>query len=244
VQKLSRHLFGELADAGARYVVNQSPGKLVEKISLRTGWHRVGDRKLTRYVDPERRTGDFQALDAEAPGTEPSTGLRIEVRPDPPEELLNLLAKRTHVAPISHEVDRDYIHWRFNNPFSTYRWICAYDDEALTGFILIARNAVPRIKNRFRMLDLWATDGAVQADLLRHVMAKGELPNLYLWWNRLPRQVVQVLMDHNFMATPDELRNPTLLIKPIGPNPDFTPNDIDLLKMHNWDGRMLHSDVS
>lgn len=243
VQKLSRRLFAELAGAGARYVVNQSPGKLVEKISLRTGWRRVGDRKLTRYLDSDTKSGDFQALDDKAPGTEASSGLRIVVRPDPPDDLLELLDKRKHNAPVGHEIDREYIRWRFNNPFSTYRWICAYN-ETLTGFMLIARNAVARMKNRFRMLDLWATDSTIQAALLRRALDTGEFPNLYLWWNRVPRHVAQVLIDYEFTATPDELRNPTVLIRSITPDTDFTHNGINLLDMRNWDARMVHSDVA
>lgn len=244
VQKLSGHLFDNLSAAGARYVVNQSPGKLVEKISLRAGWKRVGHRKLTRYLNKQSEGGDFHPLDAGGPGADAPTGLRFTVRQDPPEDLLALLARRQSGPPVSHDVDAEYIRWRFRNPFSTYRWLCAHDPEGLTGFLLIARNAVARMRNRFRILDLWGTDGAVQAALLRRALDQGDFPNLYVWWNRFPRQVAQVLIDYDFKATPDEIRNPTVLIRSLGEQSDFTANGINLLDISHWDGRMIHSDVA
>lgn len=243
VQKLSRHLFRHLRDAGARYVVNQSPGKLVEKISLRTGWKRVGYRKLTRYVNRQAESGDFQSLDAGAPGTDPATGLVLTVCQDPPEDLLALLTRRRSGPPVSHDVDAEYLRWRFRNPFSTYRWLRADGPNGPTGFLLIARNAVARMRNRFRILDLWGTHGAVQAALLRRALDHGDLPNLYIWWNRFPRQVAQILVDYDFKAAPDEMRNPTVLIRKLEQGNDYTVNSVNLLEIGNWDARMIHSDV-
>lgn len=243
VQKLSRHLLASLGEQGVRYVVNQSPGKLVEKISLRTGWRRVGFRKLTRCDNPGNSPEGFERLDLNAARLDCRPAARVSVLREPPADLPALMQKRATVPPIGHHVDGDYIRWRFRNPFSTYRWVCAYDEGPI-GFVLLAASALPYARNRFRILDLWGLDSIIQADLLRKVLEWGQFPHLLLWWNRFPRHVAQVLLEHNFQATADELRNPTLLIRRIDPDADFTVNGVDLLNMNHWDARMIHSDVS
>lgn len=244
VQKLSRHLFAELAEKGARYVVNQSPGKLVEKISLRTGWQRVGFRSLTKYLDPDSETQDFGTLDSRTPVSNGPGALRIEVSPGLPDGIADVLRERKTHPPVGHCVDAEYLRWRFMNPFSEYRWICAYHRDDLAGFLLLARNAIARMKNRFRILDLWGADSTTQATLLRHTLETGDIPNLLLWWNRFPRQVTEVLMTHGFKAASRELRNPTVLIRAIGDTTEFTANGTNLLDIRNWDARMIHSDVA
>lgn len=243
VQKLTRQLMSSLANDGVRYVVNQSPGKLVEKISLRTGWRKVGDRRLTRYQKPGEKVSDFQRLDANAAqGIVSSDG--IVVQEGPPEGLVDLLAERRNTPPISHNIDSTYIDWRFNNPLCEYRWLCAYEKDELIGFLALARPAIPRAKPRCRILDVWGTDSSIQAKLLRFVLDRSELSDVLIWWNRFPLQVAQLLLDYGFKASAAEQRNPTMLVKCIGPVEKFVLNDVNLLDMRNWDARMIHSDIT
>lgn len=242
VQQMTRWLFDGLAEQGVERVVNQSPGPLVEKISLRTGWRKVGEWTVahaTRNAAGAAR--EFERFDA-AHGVE-RDGFRITTGAPRPAALAALVAG-VRRGRIAHVRDEDYFNWRFDNPFAAYRWIAAYSGDSLAGYLVLGRGL--QRTWRIRVLDLQGVDGHVQSLLLDQALRWGEFREVRIWWNRFPRRVSGVLSEHGFRAAPDEARRKSthLVANTRRGDGDFLVNGIDALDIANWDPRMIHSDAT
>lgn len=243
VQKTTRWLLAELAGQDVDRVVNQSPGPLVETISLRTGWRKAGEWTVAHALrSPQVAAQGFERLDIAGPVVR--EGLRIARGPAPPADLAALAASGRR-GRIGHVRDEAYFRWRFDNPFADYRWVCAWGDEGrLAGYLVLGRGL--QQSWRIRVLDLQGHDGLVQSLLLDQALRWGEFREVRLWWNRFPRRVSAVLAEHGFkQATDRGGRKATHLVAPTRRGADvFTVDGVDLLDLANWDPRMIHSDAT
>jgi len=242
VQRMTRWLFSELAHRGIEWVTNQSPGPVVQKISMRAGWRRVGDWTVARSV---RRVAGaaraFEHFDAHRGACAQVGGFRVKAGM-PDAAALDGLARRIRTDHAGHIRDGRYFQWRVGNPMTDYRWLCAYRDE-LEGCLLLGRGVLD--KHRVRVLDLSGPDSQIKAMLLQEALDRGRFQEVRLWWNRFPRQVVEVLRERDFRAAPPERRRAThLLARTARGEGGFTVNGVDLLNPSNWDPRMIHSDAT
>lgn len=243
VQQMTRWLLEALSRMGIDWVVNQSPGPLVEKISLRTGWRRVAEWTVayTAKPPPNAAIGFEQFDDAAAEGGE-SNGLWISGGDLHPAEMAALVAQ-THRGRIAHIRDAQYFEWRTGNPLARYRWLYARSDR-LEGYLLLG--SVRHGSRRVRILDLQGVDGGVQSLLLDRALQWGNFQEVRVWWNRFPRQVSRLLSERGFgVASDNSRRRATTLVAPTQSVVDgFLVNGVDLLKPANWDPRMIQSDAT
>ncbi len=244
VQRATRWLLAALTERGIRWVVNQSPGPLVEKLSLRTGWRKVAQWTVARACNTGRdaATG-FERFDSNAAKGDESGGLRISAAPASAAELAELAARggRGHVG---HVRDEAYFSWRFQSPLAAYRWLYARG-QGLEGYLVLGN--VRGLPWRVRILDLQGTDGRVRSLLLERALRWGTFREVRIWWNRFPMQVSKVLGQHGFTSAPDDgQRNSTHLIAATRPSADddFVINGVDVLNGANWDPQMIHSDAT
>lgn len=244
VQRMTRWLWQSLSEQGVDWVVNQSPGPLVEKISLRTGWRKAGEWTVAHAVrDAAGSAAGFERFDATAAEPVERDGFRIAVGRARPADLAALSAsvRRGHIAHIRDEV---YFRWRFDNPFAEYRWLCAFAGDQLAGYLVLGRGF--QKSWRVRVLDLQGVDGGVQSLLLDQALRQGEFRETRIWWNRFPRRVSNVLSEHGFKAAPAEAgRKATHLVAATRPGDGgFVINGVDVLNLAHWDPRMIHSDAT
>jgi hypothetical protein len=244
VQCMTRWLMASLSGQGVEWVVNQSPGPLVEKISLRTGWRKVGEWTVAHAVrDPRDSAQGFERFDAAAAGPVERDGFRIRSGSARPEELAALVAS-VRPGHIAHIRDCAYFAWRFDNPFAEYRWLCAYSEDGLAGYLVLGRGR--QRAWRIRVLDLQGAGGPVQSLLLDQALRWGEFREVRIWWNRFPRQVSHVLTGHGFTAasTGGGRRSTHLIAATRKGVERFEINGVDTLRLANWDPRMIHSDAT
>lgn len=242
VQRMTRWLLEELAGRGIDWVVNQSPGPLVEKISLRTGWRKVGTWMLANAVNrADGSAPGFERFDANAAPAE-SGGIRIDAEVASPQDLSDLAARAAR-GHIGHVRDATYFDWRFQNPFAEYRWLTARSD-GLEGYLVLGRNV--HGPGRVRVLDLQGSNGEVQAQLLEHALRLGQFLEVRIWWNRFPRRVSGVLVEHEFRAAAEDggRRSTHLVAATRRAAGGFQAGGVDLLNPANWDPRMIHSDAT
>lgn len=243
VQRLTRWLQQALAERDIRFVVNQSPGLLVEKISLRSGWRKAAEWQAVRAFGAGARGAEgFERLDANAVRPVARNGVRICGEQATPRELAGLAA-RCPTPRIAHCTDEGYFQWRFENPCAEYRRVTAWTDR-LAGCLILGRSLYPA--RGIRILYLNGDDAHVQATLLDQVLRWGEFRSVRTWWNRLPSKVMRVLRDHGFAAARyGERRQPSLLIAATDESiKEFNIGGLDTLDSRNWEPRMMHSDAT
>lgn len=244
VQRATRWLLAALAERGIPWVVNQSPGPLVEKLSLRTGWRKVAEWRVAHaiHVGPDAAT-DFERFDPNAVKGDECGAVRISTAPATAAELAELAA-RVSRGRVGHARDEAYFKWRFQSPFAGYRWLYARD-QGLEGYLVLGN--VRGVPWRVRVLDLQGTDGGVRSLLLERALRWGSFREVRIWWNRFPRRVSGVLGEYGFTAAPDEgRRKSTHLIASTrhGAGDDFVIHGVDVLNGANWDPQMIHSDAT
>jgi len=243
VHQLTVWLFAALAERGIDFVVNQSPGAVVERISLRTGWVKVAQWETARAANTDDSGAtDFTGFDASAAGGVQRDGVRISAEAVPPSELAALAAQcRPHR--IGHDKDEAYFNWRFDNPFGDYRLIHARTDR-LAGYLVLGRGL--HRPWHIRILELSGVDGRIQALLLEQALSWGGFREVRTWWSRYPRRVVEVLRDQGFAAARDSThRRPALLLAATrGPLEGLRIDGLDALDARSWDARMIHHDAT
>jgi len=243
VQRLTRWLLQTLAERDVAFVVNQSPGPLVERISLRTGWRKAAEWQTVHAIDSGKHcAGDFQILDKNGSTPAHRDGIWI-VNEKPKTEELAELAYLTRTDRIGHDRDHAYFQWRFQNPRSEYRFIQARTDR-LAGCLILGRSV--HRTGRIRILHLSGLDGHIQAVLLEQALHWGKFREVRAWWNLFPRKVIHVLQNHGFVSTDHRARQRPgpLIAATTGPLNDFRIGELDGLEAGNWEACMAQSDVT
>ena len=178
VQRLTRWLFRALAERGIDFVVNQSPGPLVEKISLRTGWRKVAQWETARATNEmDTAAKDFERFDANAAAAVRRDGIVISTEAVPAGELA-ALAAQCRPRLIGHDKDEAYFNWRFANPLADYRIVHARTDR-LAGYLVLGRGL--HRPWHIRILELSGLDGHIQALLLEQALSWGGFREVRTW---------------------------------------------------------------
>lgn len=173
---------------------------------------------------------------------------RISVGSTPwPTAMADLVRRLGSDGRIRQVRDTEYLEWRYKNPLYTYRFLFCGDHE-LTGYLVVQA----KLFNNFGVVNLvdWeATTLEVRQDLLRTLLKWGHFNLLTIWSATLPKETLTLLQKEGFMLKDEsgdsgEYR-PGLLVRALRERNDeegWTVGRRCLLKIENWDLRMIYSD--
>jgi GNAT superfamily N-acetyltransferase len=218
--------------------------------------HRIILHRLQSYVarlsslPSSKKLNPFHFLDQNAMKRQDKVSPFVSVEQTPRPEAMAELVKRTLCdGRIRHVRDQEYFSWRFNNPFSRYRFLF-WEESRLEGY-LILQTEFNNNTLRASIVDWEATNPEVRSNLLEVALRLGNFDALSIWTATLPK-AVKVLLEKNgfrLLSEPKSKRQyrPTVLVRPVRDDAlkaDWIIGDRRLLDLANWDLRMINSDGS
>jgi hypothetical protein len=161
-----------------------------------------------------------------------------------------LVARLPWDGRIRHVRDAAYFSWRFQNPFREYRFLY-WDGDGLQGYLVLQRSTSDRgTPHKTNIIDWEGTDDRVRAALLETALACGGFRRLHAWTVGAREATRSLLYAHGFeaFARPDvKLPSQGLLVRRLDPGPPparWPLGSRDLLRIENWDLRMLYTTAS
>jgi len=148
---------------------------------------------------------------------------------------------------IRHVRDAAYLAWRFRNPMREYRFVF-WDDAGLQGYLVLQRSlsdgADPELVS---VADWEAAEDHVAAALLRAALDRGRFARVQAWSAGIAPTRQAMLDAQGFVAAEVRgmrARNKGLLVRRLDatrPEERWTLGSRDLLRIDDWDLRMLYS---
>jgi hypothetical protein len=167
----------------------------------------------------------------------------IYVEKEPlPEEMSTLVKKNKKDNRIRHLRDREYFSWRYQNPFSDYRFIY-WKNSSLEGY-LVLRASTLRSSSTVQIVDWEASRPEVQDDLFMAMVKLGNFKEIKVWTETYSEKTLNELSTYGFESFTDQ-SNPSFLIKNINSNADQFKGKAanrQMTNMSNWDLRAIYSD--
>ena len=187
----------------------------------------------------------FRHLDAAA-GRPARGSMTIEGGPRV-DAMADLVERLGHDGRVRHVRDREYLRWRFQNPFSEYRFL--YCGEArLQGYLVLNRKNSPLADGtRVHIADLVASDDHVRAELLATAITAGRFPELVTWTSSLSDEELRLLKKLGFAPVDPEVTSrgcPCILVRALRddlPETEWALGGRPLLDAKSWDWRLLYS---
>ena len=148
---------------------------------------------------------------------------------------------------IRHVRDVSYLTWRFRNPLHEYRFVYWDDGRGLRGYLVLQRYLSKRADTGcVNIVDWEAADEHVRAELLRAALQWGRFPRVHTWAVGRDDATRTLLRDQGFVAEQRTgvRQQSGLLIHPLGHTPASAIWQLgrrDLLRIADWDPRMLYS---
>ena len=233
--KMTEAAMAALAEQGYPYAFNLSAGATTHLGLLAMGWRRIGSLQRV-YRRPDH--GFLQV---------PNRRISVQKQPRP-EAMAELVRRIGHDGRMRHVRDAPYFAWRFQNPFSRYRFLF-WEESSLEGY-LVLRTSVLGDDGWVSIVDWEAAHEQVRADLLHAALPWGISAKLELWTATLTEATRSLLRQNQFLHQRAENRvthyRPTVLVRSV--QGDELPTDWRLenrsvLELANWDLRMLYSDA-
>jgi hypothetical protein len=161
--------------------------------------------------------------------------------------MAELVGRLGHDGRIRHIRDSEYLRWRFQNPFSEYRFLYV-GEERLKGYLVLNRKTSDLAdSSRVYIADLAAIDDAIVAELLSTAVTAGRFPELVTWTASLSEGERRLAAKLGFEPVDVELTTrgcPCVLVRPLRddlPEAQWTLGDRSLLDPQSWDWRVLYS---
>lgn len=271
---LMRYALDDLACRGHEYVLSVSANEINVLGSLATGWRgtkpwRLMRRKtlarklsmrlvhaaarvpvLSGWLHARRVTSPPDRRLFGRPGEQPapvqlSSGRRIEIlREAPIDEMLRLVSGRPYDGRIRHVRDREYLRWRFANPFSEYRFLVVRGSEGeLDGYAVLMRFRYA-LAPQIVISDLEARDSDVVAEIVEHLTGLGRVGELLVAGASLPREWETTFRHEGFsdvLQQEGDSASPRILVKFSGHDAEDSWLGRRLLDESAWDLRLLYS---
>lgn len=271
---LMRYALDDLARRGHDCVLSVSANEINVLGSLATGWQgatpwrmmhrrkltrRVASRLtraaarvpvLARWLHARRVSAPPDALLFGRPGEDPrpvpvAGGRRVEVlREAPIEEMVRFIGERPYDGRIRLVRDSDYLRWRFENPFSEYRFLVvrgrAGELEAYATLMRFREALMPAIV----ISDLEARDAEAAAAIVSHLTQHACAGELLAAGASLSAEHEALFRRHGFDDQPvreGQAAAPRVLVKLAGADAAATWNGRRLLDESAWDLRLLYS---
>ncbi|HEY4492959.1 MAG TPA: GNAT family N-acetyltransferase, partial [Acidobacteriota bacterium] len=195
----------DLADQGLQYSVTLSAGSLSSPALLQMGWRTIGpvgtvsrvvssfsEKIVSGFLSTAAREirGALGSLrgsevayahfDSETVKRQGDISPFVTVQKDPrPEAMAELVARIGSNGRIRHVRDEKYFVWRFQNPFSRYRFLF-WQDRALEGY-LVLQTSHYKPRHSASVVDWEGTSRKVKLDLLQSANLLASRINLLMW---------------------------------------------------------------
>ena len=251
--ELMKLILQDLARDGYTHAVALSASVQSYPGLVKTGWRHIGPMKIMRRKSPAPQTrlvkilrslkaqGPFHNLDKEC-----STGAPVTVDSAARPEAMADLVRRLHTDPrIRHVRDAEYFSWRFQNPFSRYRFLF-WQKEQLEGY-LVLQTGISINTPSATIIDWEATRESVKNDLLQAVIQHGGFLRLNAWSSMLPESDTRTLRETGFQYNKNSAmgRDYPVLIRPTLENAEkknWFLEERSLIDLCNWDLQLVCSD--
>jgi hypothetical protein len=188
----------------------------------------------------------FSDLDRNAGSGSAGAGFPVILAEKPrPEAMADLVLRLNRDERIRHVRGRSYFSWRFENPRASYRFLY-WGSEHLSGYLVLQNT---KGKSPVNIVDWEASDPEVLTGLFRSALAWGQFPRIETWNATLPSAKEELLRESGFSAIEDIPGTPRhygrFLLRTVGKVEDdrnWCLHGRQLLKLCNWDLRMIYSD--
>lgn len=247
--RLNRAALEALAERGYSYAFCVSSGMITHLGLEADGWRAIGSlRRVARGPKLKFNLDPFERFDCATWEALPS-GLSLSRSTAPRAvEMTTLVERQPDDARIQPVCDVSYFRWRFENPFSKYRFLyCNAPDGNLEGYLILQCD-----RGRgwdVRVLDWKASGEEVRWALLTGAIERGGFDCLSLWAAGLPEKVDRALAEMGFASWNERgflgASRPTILIKSLANSEHaaWKMGDVPLLDRTHWNLSMLCSDA-
>lgn len=192
--------------------------------------------KLSAYAAPDQRSA-----------RNPDRRVRVEKEPRPI-SMSKLISQLGHDGRIRHVRDERYLGWRYQNPFSEYRFLF-WGDAELEGYLVLQTpfNADPEHAS-VNIVDWEGSSMTVKSDLLQAAIEWGSFNKISIWSATLPAAEKELISSIGFspQAEVDQtIPYPTVLVKPTDlrkPEGEWYLGDRSVLDLKDWDIRGVYSE--
>jgi hypothetical protein len=188
----------------------------------------------------------FSNLDRNAGRGSAGAGNPVTLARKPrPEAMADLIRRLNRDGRIRSVRDRSYFSWRFENPRAMYRFLY-WGSEQLSGYLVLQNT---QGKSPVNIVDWEASDPEVRAGLFRSALAWGQFSRIDTWSATLPPAEVELLRDAGFSVIEDIPGTPSnfgrvllTAVGKVGNEEGWCLRGRQMLRLDNWDLRMLDSD--
>ena len=275
IPRIMAAAFEDLAKRRYQFVFNLSAGPVTFLSSLAMDWRSVGSMRPWRWRSWKAacKNGMYRLL-KRWPGGSPKpaelflkwaasrrrplaevknkgsrwpAGPEIAVEDSPRcaamAELVERIGSRGY---LRHVRDQNYFDWRFQNPFSRYRFLF-WGKDRLEGY-LVLQEYTAADQEVINVVDWEATNIAVKDGLLKAAFYLTSNRYLIIWTASLTQETTDLLHRHGFTPLKGlqglAHHQPALLVRPIRSEAlagDWLLAGRPLTDMASWDLRMLYS---
>lgn len=223
--------------------LGQTPSPQLERVRMLAGRMPLLPR-VHRALRSLYLGGPFRRLDRE--GNRYAGPVRLSGKPRP-DAMAELVARLPWDGRIRHVRTAAYFDWRFRNPIHDYRFLF-WDEDRLRGYLVLQRYLSDRSNSgRVNIADWEASDERVHAGLLEAALTWGRFRRVHAWTataSELTRSLLRARGFEPLQAEGVRSRSEGLLVRRLGEGPGTEPwvlGSRDVLKIENWDLRMLYS---
>jgi len=259
----------DAARRGFPFAVSLSAGPVTFVSSLASGWRSAGSypsvwrqrgsrfrterlgvllggritARLEATLRLVRRGEPFARLDRAAGRDGTPVSVSRQARP---QEMADLVARLPWDGRIRHVRDRRYFSWRFRNPLHDYRFLF-WNEGGLQGYLVLQRYLSRWADiERVNIADWEGADDRIRSGLLAAALRWGRFTRVHAWAANGRESTRTILRDQGFEPSVEDAaaRRRGLLVSRLGeasPAATWNLGSRSLLKMSDWDLRMLYS---
>jgi GNAT superfamily N-acetyltransferase len=247
--EIIRAALNELAGCGYTYIFTLSASRITYLTSLAMGWRSLGPlQSMHKRSNRSLRARLLLLLGRGRMQRQAEATAHVYLDPRPrPEAMAELVERLGHDGRIRHVKDQQYFAWRFQNPFSCYRFLF-WEDSRMDGYLVLQRKLY-KDQAQVNIVDWEAANAQVRADLLWAAIHLGNFDGLTIWSATLSNEVKRLLRRAGFKASTRTRRAkdylPTVLMRPLQHamlECDWVLANRRLLDQASWDLHMIYSD--
>ncbi|HEY3276457.1 MAG TPA: hypothetical protein VGJ94_07535 [Syntrophorhabdaceae bacterium] len=220
----------------------------VRQLPLLPSLYRFYQSAVVRDVhSPTQKTsGVFHVLDDNYESIQRFKHLGISVDQKPrPDAMAALVRTSKNEGRIRQVRDEEFYAWRFDNPFSVFRFLFC-EKGGFQGFIVLQQSV--RDPHTALIVDWESTSSEIFSDLLDVVIRWGGLSSIAIWSATLSEETTEILKKKGF-HTPDaygqqdsKVFYPPIAIYPLDSGSVWSMGSKSVMEITNWDMRPIYSD--
>lgn len=251
----------DLQSQGYAYTLSVSGSPAVRNANLGRGWNVVGEWQVWYTPGEKEKPPGFLKRLVDKQSSSKKTDEKslfwhldkknrignISIEKHPRLQAMAELAGKSGGDHIRHVRDISFFSWRFDNPFSNYRFLY-YGEGNPLGF-LVLRSAQQKGKSRVHIVDWAAEDAHVLSELLAAAKV-GYFPGIYIWsgWPSPVEESAFTQQGFSNIAVKNssapDIHRPTLMVDYFNMTNEnkYTPPETKLLDIKSWHLHGIDSD--